>query len=1486
MSNLHFTATIDAAKLNKTLEDIEKRIKGLSDKGKDDSGFLQDSIVKLGRAIDEAFTLGNLKELVNNIVKVRGEVQQLENSFAGLIKSKNDATVLMHEMMDLVAKSPFELSEIADGARQLLGYGSASRTVVSEIKMLGEVATGVAMPINDLIELYGSLKNSGQASASDLESFAAKGIPIYNELGKVLNAGVGRVKELAEAGRVSAKDIQQAFTNMTSSGGMFQGMIAKQSQTLTGLTDSFNKALSNMFNEMGQSQEGVLTTGIEGATYLVEHYKSIAKILTIIIEIYGAYKAIIITTNAIEKGVEAGKTGWAALTTVIYAASGAQSVFNTIAKANPYILVASLLAILATTFLLFRDNVDAAAEAQKTFNEELQKAKQQKDELIGKTQSLTNVINNETSSRFEQIEAFRELQKLYPELYNSMTLDTFKKKEAAAVQRDLNKAMDEMSIRNAEKKLKETADAVASLEAKMKKFNSLQTGFGAAPAFTIADGQELDKARSLLEQQKNRLRELKEIAEEANTPAKEQVEHYEKVKANLEKNIQNIRGTVSPLKQAGKEANVMKQIFDQIRLTGLLKDLDETNAKLDKAKDKLRNEKDTRFANGLVDVKTAKDLRGLIKEASTNDRKDSLVQKTKAMLDSTEKTDPEYAALAKLYGELTAEKKDVAPFGSLKYWEEVLKKAKDALSLVTKPESGDTKKLMKKRLDAEFKVAELRLKLDKNYADGSIESYEKIAQSAKDLMSKVNPFDPRYGEAMKTEKENREKAENLRKALAVRSVDEEIEEKKKQYELYNLWVKHVGKEAADEQFKNLKDSGAGFKEYLETNINTIQSRVNDKTATGLDLENLVKYKTAFESINQNIDEYKQKITSAGQAVGSLTEYLKLLKEEQAKLGTNDDGKNAFLAAQIAETENKRRELLKSFFIENNLGEEKRLAIQKKYDDLRASLDKEYADKKSTIYQKALNKINLQEQNELNEADGYFKDIVEKTQKELAAIVEKKSRNKLKQFINDSYTNLTEMQIAGKTGTEVYKQMEKAIDDAKKKLKELDNASLKEMISVVGQIGSELKGVGGKLGEMGTLLSNISTKASGLPDLLSGSLSVENAVGQALQQIVDLVVTIANNRKQSKEAEKQYYNTVISQQNEYNKLLNDELRLKSQIHGNQYVKDFKGIVLDSINAQADALNRYKESVLKLKEEGKAKDGLTSYSDSNDLLKGAMAGGVIGVVATAIFGKKKKDNLTPVLEKYPLLYDATKEGVDGFNKSLAQSLINSKALDEESEKMLQGTLDWVEKYEEAQKQVQDVIVELTGQIGNDLRNALVSAFENGTDAAKAFGDTVSKVLENIISQTLFSAVFGQAFDALKADFENSLSEKGDGVLTDDLVRFYEKYPDLVNVFTKGLEEAKKEAEKAGLTIFEGQDDRASGSNGLSGSIKSITEETAGLLAGQINAIRINQATNTDIMKNQLLNLTEIAANTRYLKYLESIDNRIGKINSTIDLRSIGT
>lgn len=301
MAGLHFEVTADNNDFLRKMQGVRSSVSSVSSGVEKESERMDTAFKRLAASVGAIFTAQQAARIIENIVRVRGEFQQLEVAFTTMLRSGEKADKLMSEAVEFAARTPFDLQGVASGIRQLLAYGTAAEDAIKEVEMLGNVAAGLSVPLNDMIYLYGTLRSQGRAYTVDIRQFAGRGVPIYEELSKILGVTVAQVNEFISAGKVGFAEVEQAFKNMTSEGGMFYNLMQEQSKTITGQISNLKDNIDMMFNEMGQNAEGFISDVLSGASYLVEHYKDVLRILGTLVAMYGSYRATLMLVAAAQK---------------------------------------------------------------------------------------------------------------------------------------------------------------------------------------------------------------------------------------------------------------------------------------------------------------------------------------------------------------------------------------------------------------------------------------------------------------------------------------------------------------------------------------------------------------------------------------------------------------------------------------------------------------------------------------------------------------------------------------------------------------------------------------------------------------------------------------------------------------------------------------------------------------------------------------------------------------------------------------------------------------------------------------------------------------------------------------------------------------------------------------------------------------------------------------------------------------------------------
>ena len=205
------------------------------------------------------------------------------------------------------------------------------------------------------------------------------------------------------------------------------------------------------------------------------------------------------------------------------------------------------------------------------------------------------------------------------------------------------------------------------------------------------------------------------------------------------------------------------------------------------------------------------------------------------------------------------------------------------------------------------------------------------------------------------------------------------------------------------------------------------------------------------------------------------------------------------------------------------------------------------------------------------------------------------------------------------------------------------------------------------------------------------------------------------------------------------------------------------------------------------------------------------------------------------------------------------------------------DFKEQYAELGRQIEDMIDEISNDLlqttakdfANDLSDALVEAFSKGEDAAKAMGTTVNSVLKNLVVNQLKKKFLENQLQGALDNLEKDMGYwNGDDFVFDGLTQAeIDRFKSAVGAASSNFNQALKQYEE----IFKdmGLDDT---DESLTGAAKGISEESANILAGQMNTIRINQLDTNEVLRQSLQALNTIAINTAYNKYLSRIERII--------------
>lgn len=488
-----------SARLDKAVDKME-RMTGKTAQANRQMQELDKSGLSLQKTIGRLASAFALKELVSRIATVRGEFQQLEVAFKTMLGSAEQADALMQQLTRTAATTPFGLEDVAQGAKQLLAYGFEAEKVNETLIRLGDIAAGLSVPLGDLVYLYGTTMAQGRLYTQDLNQFTGRGIPMIAELAKQFGVAESKVKELVEEGKVGFPEVQKVIESLTDEGGKFGGLMEAQSKTITGQISNIEDAIAMMFNELGQQSEGAINTTLSGVSYVIEHYERFGRILLGLVGTYGVYRTAVMTVAAAKSWATAAEMlhyNWLLLV------EKAQKMLNATMLANPYVLVATLIAGVVAAMVSMKTEAERLKEAEESYEAQKQKVIEAEEEHRRKMEELCSIAGNEAVSTDTRREALNRLEQKYPDIFAKYDTEYEKLKNIKKIKEEIALLDGKKSITNPVNELRSVEARIKELETKKttERYQTYTTSGGAAYTMKIgglssAEEAELKNLRS------------------------------------------------------------------------------------------------------------------------------------------------------------------------------------------------------------------------------------------------------------------------------------------------------------------------------------------------------------------------------------------------------------------------------------------------------------------------------------------------------------------------------------------------------------------------------------------------------------------------------------------------------------------------------------------------------------------------------------------------------------------------------------------------------------------------------------------------------------------------------------------------------------------------------------------------------------------------------------------------------------------------------
>lgn len=471
--------------LNAAIEQHNKNLKeaGVNSRAlTEQTSYMAGYMSRWAQRMAFAFSVGSIKNFVEQIASVRGQFELSERSLEAILQNKPKADEIFNKTVELAVKSPFRIKDLVDYTRQLSAYRIESDKLYDTTKRLADVSAGLGVDMGRLILAYGQVKAAAYLRGSEVRQFTEAGINIYGELQQYFKEVKGeayttaQIVDMISKRKVTFEDVEAIFQRITDKGGTFYNMQEIQAETLQGKISNLNDAFDVMLNDIGKANDGLFKGMISTATELLKHWEAIknvgialASVLSIMylqsVKTGVAFSAMF--TSNVAANATKNLTTWELLTSGIKSAGAAALTFGKNLKyalaSNIYtIAIAAVFSALYKLYSLYSDY----NEQIEKINAEHVNEKAEVFDLARQYAELGNAIDgaNNKEQSYSRNDAIEKKRAIIEKLIKSLNDKGFDIKLNVL---GLNEAELDKTFRNLQVKLLQFQDLVVKARRKI-----------------------------------------------------------------------------------------------------------------------------------------------------------------------------------------------------------------------------------------------------------------------------------------------------------------------------------------------------------------------------------------------------------------------------------------------------------------------------------------------------------------------------------------------------------------------------------------------------------------------------------------------------------------------------------------------------------------------------------------------------------------------------------------------------------------------------------------------------------------------------------------------------------------------------------------------------------------------------------------------------------------------------------------------------------
>jgi tape measure domain-containing protein len=381
------------------------------DKRASQSGNMLKSMLQGAGIVGGVAAFGNL---IKTSFQFGAQLEQDKVAMQTLAGSMEVGNKLFADLKSFGSATPYESADLITASKTMMAFGIESNKIMPILGMLGNVGMGSAEKMKSLALVYGQIQSTGRLMGTDLLQLVNQGFNPLTIISKKTGRSMIDLKSDMEKGRISADMVTEAFKIATSEGGLFYGMMDKQSMTLSGrfstLKDNWDTFRAGLALSSSEALTGFINSAIELTAWLQKNTESILKVIKVVAQLIKYFAIYKLTIFAITKGMQLYNIVTKAMATVQALFTNATKMSTIELKAFKAALASTGigLAVVAISMLIskFMDLKDAADAPFK-----------KQEEQIKNTKELLEAINK-TAADYNNIKLLDKRQQ--EDLYNSL----------------------------------------------------------------------------------------------------------------------------------------------------------------------------------------------------------------------------------------------------------------------------------------------------------------------------------------------------------------------------------------------------------------------------------------------------------------------------------------------------------------------------------------------------------------------------------------------------------------------------------------------------------------------------------------------------------------------------------------------------------------------------------------------------------------------------------------------------------------------------------------------------------------------------------------------------------------------------------------------------------------------------------------------------------------------------------------------------------